>query len=86
VATAVPDPELTPGHLGRVCGLSHRPGAWRQARGLSGEAHLAQVPDLLDAERAAIYHGWTEGRTLAQLCAAAGITARRARPAQTPGG
>jgi transcriptional regulator with XRE-family HTH domain len=50
--------------------------------GLSGEAlqeHLKQVDELLDAERAAIYRGWAAGRTLAEIGAAAGITAEGAR-------
>ena len=50
--------------------------------GLSSEAlqeHLAQVDVLLDAERAAVYRGWAEGRTLAEIGAAAGITAEGVR-------
>jgi len=50
--------------------------------GLSGEAlqeHLQQLDELLDAERAAIYRGWASGHTLAEIGAAAGITAEGAR-------
>ena len=50
--------------------------------GLSGEAlqeHLKQVEELLDAERAAIYRGWAAGQSLAEIGAAAGITAEGAR-------
>jgi len=62
----------------------HRLASARSARrmGLSSEAlqeHLAQVDVLLDAERAAVYRGWAEGRTLAEIGAAAGITAEGVR-------
>jgi len=62
----------------------HRMASARSARrmGLSGEAleaHLAQVDALLDAERAAVYRSWAEGQTLAEIGAAAGITAEGVR-------
>jgi len=54
----------------------------QRGMGLSGEAlqaHLPQADELLDAECAGVYRGWAEGQILAEIGAAAGITAEGVR-------